>query len=73
MQYTLNPNPVSRHGDAKKELEELAAICCRPLQAKDGIEPTNLYARNKDVNDVNERKLAALPGDLVSHRATLKP
>ena len=43
--------------------------CCRPLEVIDGIEPTLLFALNKDVNAINQRKLDELPGELCSYYA----
>ena len=51
--------------NAPAALQELQRICGRPLEAKAGVEPTNLFSRNADVNTVNEDRLQALPGDLV--------
>ena len=34
--------------------------CLRPLAETDGLRPTELYARNRDVDEINARELAAL-------------
>lgn len=46
-------------------LADLVRCCQRPLQAKEGVEPTSLFSRNADVNTVNEDRLRALPDELV--------
>lgn len=46
-------------------LAELLSICQRPLEAKEGVEPTSLFSRNADVNTLNEDRLKALPDELV--------
>ena len=51
--------------DTPAALQELEQRCGRKLEAKAGVEPTNLFSRNADVNTVNEDRLQALPGDLV--------
>eukprot|EP00195_Chlamydomonas_chlamydogama_P005406 CAMPEP_0202891832 /NCGR_PEP_ID=MMETSP1392-20130828/1784_1 /ASSEMBLY_ACC=CAM_ASM_000868 /TAXON_ID=225041 /ORGANISM="Chlamydomonas chlamydogama, Strain SAG 11-48b" /LENGTH=735 /DNA_ID=CAMNT_0049575693 /DNA_START=1492 /DNA_END=3696 /DNA_ORIENTATION=+ len=48
-------------------LEKLQRLCCRPLVLQDGIKPTQLYSRNKDVDDVNSSELAKLPGQPVAY------
>ena len=53
----------------KPALADLRDRCSRPLPPKEGVEPTNLFSRNADVNRVNDTRLGALPGDEVSRMA----
>ncbi len=48
----------------------LVQRCSRPLPEVAGIKATQLFAKNADVDAVNRRELAALPGELVSHPLT---
>eukprot|EP00698_Gefionella_okellyi_P010198 TRINITY_DN2633_c0_g1_i1.p1 TRINITY_DN2633_c0_g1~~TRINITY_DN2633_c0_g1_i1.p1 ORF type:complete len:371 (-),score=87.99 TRINITY_DN2633_c0_g1_i1:1466-2578(-) len=41
----------------------------RPLDCPDGIQPTRLYATNKDVDTMNLRYLEQLPDDAVEYKA----
>jgi hypothetical protein len=43
---------------------ELARECSRPLPERDGIKPTELFARNCDVDNVNARELEVWPHSL---------
>lgn len=42
-------------------LRVLRERCMRPLPATHGIQPTQLYSRNKEVDETNEGELAKLP------------
>ncbi len=62
------PHELCRYNskDVKSRLKTLKAQCSRDLPAIDGIEATLLYARNDDVNTVNEDRLNELPGQEVN-------
>ena len=51
--------------NSRLALENLKRRCERPLPAKEGVEPTNLFSKNDDVNQMNETRLRALEGDEV--------
>ena len=52
-----------RRGCIDADVRQFVASCTRPLlQSEEGIKPTVLYARNKDVDSENETNLRALPG-----------
>ena len=56
-----------RYNDnARQALEDLKGRCARALPAKEGVEPTNLFSRNDDVNQMNDTRLKALQGDEVA-------
>ena len=60
-----------RYGrDVLQALTRLRDLCMRPLPSADGIKPTQLFSRNKDVDDTNEKELAKLTGDLMAFNAT---
>ena len=42
----------------------------RPLPATHGIKPTQLYSRNKEVDETNERELGRLAGNTLVFNAT---
>ena len=46
--------------------EALAKECSRPLPELHGILPTQLFARNKEAQNINLARMAALPGRQVS-------
>ena len=46
-----------RDGDGAAALAVLAAECLRPLPPVHGVRPTQLFSRNKDVDDVNNREM----------------
>ena len=50
---------------ADAALAALKATCQRPLQAKEGVEPTNLFSRNDEADELNKERLKALPGKSV--------
>jgi len=45
---------------ARNALRRIVRACGRPLQRDDGIVPTMIFARNKDVDDINEREMKRL-------------
>ena len=52
-----------RRGCIDADVRQFIASCTRPLpESEEGIKPTVLYARNKDVDAENETNLRALPG-----------
>jgi ATP-dependent DNA helicase PIF1 len=53
-----------RHG--KKAIRRLVELCGRPLDVTSGIKPTQIFSRNKDVDDMNTQELAKLPGAKVA-------
>ncbi|MEW5314863.1 MAG: hypothetical protein WDW38_006328 [Sanguina aurantia] len=56
-----------RYGrDVAAALRKLTALCSRPLSFTDGIKPTRLFSRNKDVDDINAQELGSLPGHLMT-------
>jgi ATP-dependent DNA helicase PIF1 len=59
-----------RRGQLDDEVRGFIAACTRELQTvEDGIKPTVLYARNKDVDAENTANLDALPGDATAYEA----
>ena len=46
----------------KKAIRRLVELCGRPLDVTSGIKPTQIFSRNKDVDDMNTQELAKLPG-----------
>lgn len=46
-------------------MDMLEACCSRPLAANNGIEPTLLYSRNKEVDKLNAKRLKQLKGEEV--------
>ena len=50
-------------------LTRLRDLCMRPLPSTDGIKPTQLFSRNKDVDGTNELELAKLKGDTMVFNA----
>ena len=59
-----------RRGELDEEvLAFIAAATCRELPLDDEIQPTILYARNKDVDAENATNLQALSGPLVTFEA----
>ena len=53
-----------RSGEQRGEeaVKALAGLCQRPLPEVNGVAATELFARNKQVDDVNTSRLATLPG-----------
>ena len=51
-------------------LARLRELCMRPLPATHGIKPTQLYSRNKEVDETNERELGRLAGNTLVFNAT---
>lgn len=60
---------AARRGDARA-VEWLARLCAAPLELPDGLEPTQLFSHNADVNRVNGERLAKLPGTAVTFKAS---
>ena len=59
-----------RRGQLDDEVRAFITACTRALPAADdGIKPTVLYARNKDVDAENATNLGALPGDAIPFEA----
>jgi ATP-dependent DNA helicase PIF1 len=59
-----------RRGELDDEVRRFIAACTRELPfVDDGIKPTVLYARNKDVDFENTTNLDALPGNAISFEA----
>ncbi|KAH9575905.1 hypothetical protein CY35_01G135300 [Sphagnum magellanicum] len=54
-----------RTGKNQAVLQEIVKQCSRPLESLNGVFPTNLYAKNQDVNVMNETELYKLPDDEV--------
>ena len=52
--------------NGKKAIRRLVALCGRPLDVTSGIKPTQIFSRNKDVDDMNTQELAKLPGKKVA-------
>jgi ATP-dependent DNA helicase PIF1 len=53
---------VRRGKRTRAALRKLVELCARPLPDNpDGIKPTQVYARNRDVDEVNDKELAQLP------------
>ena len=50
-------------------LTRLRDLCMRPLPSTDGIKPTQLFSRNKEVDGTNELELSKLPGNLMVFKA----
>ena len=44
-----------RQGNGEAAAKELAAACGRPLREQHGIKPTQLFARNAEVDAVNAK------------------
>lgn len=57
-------------GLACSAVAEIARLCARPLEERGGIRPTQIYTRNRDVDDLNAAELAKLPGPKVAFAAT---
>eukprot|EP00897_Mesotaenium_endlicherianum_P008652 jgi/Mesen1/7815/ME000413S07064 len=55
----------SRPEETAGSVARLVQLCSRELASTSGIVPTQLFSRNKDVNDLNERELARLAGEEV--------
>ena len=56
-----------RYGrNAQKALLRLRELCMRPLPSANGIKPTQLYSRNKEVDETNDRELARLAGEVLT-------
>ncbi|KAK9836342.1 hypothetical protein WJX81_007050 [Elliptochloris bilobata] len=54
-----------RRGNGEAAAKELAAACGRPLPLQHGVKPTQLFSRNAEVDAVNTKELATLPGTAV--------
>lgn len=50
-------------------LRALLVRCSAPLSLEDGILPTQLFTHRADVEAINDRQLASLPGDFVTFTA----
>ena len=52
-----HPSPLFwyRQGNGEAAAKELAAACSRPLREQHGIKPTQLFARNAEVDAVNAK------------------
>lgn len=46
----------------KEALQELFKLCGRPLPQEKGIEPTQLFSMNRNVNSINNARLDELEG-----------
>jgi ATP-dependent DNA helicase PIF1 len=53
-----------RQGQVLPSDTELLQSCARPVTYTDGVEPVSLMASKKEVAVLNEKRLAALPGDV---------
>jgi ATP-dependent DNA helicase PIF1 len=51
---------------ARKAVRRLVELCGRPLDTHSGIKPTQIFSRNKDVDDMNTQELAKLAGAKVT-------
>ena len=49
---------------APTAIRTLIRRCCAPLQRNDGILPTQLFTHRADVDTINARQLAGLPGSI---------
>ena len=58
-----------REGRGQSALAALQQRCSRPLRCAHGINPTELYARNADVDAVNTQQLEKLPNPLLEFKA----
>ncbi len=58
-----------RRGELDAQVHAFIAGCMRPLPDDGGIQPTVLYARNRDVDAENAASLAALPGETAAFDA----
>ena len=58
-----------RMGRGQGALAALQQRCARPLPETHGIKPTELYSRNADVDDVNNRELERLDFEAVTFTA----
>lgn len=70
----VHPNLIVRRQggpEGAQAVQELSAVCQRPLQSSSGVKPTQLFSRNADVDRVNTEELKALQGEAVSHHLTL--
>jgi hypothetical protein len=54
-----------RTGKNRAVLQEIVKRCSRPLESLNGVFPTILYAKNQDVNVMNETELHKLPDNEV--------
>jgi ATP-dependent DNA helicase PIF1 len=58
----------ARFGKLSAESIKMFASCVnRELKCEHGIEPTLLYALKKNVKEINDQKLEALPGDIYTY------
>lgn len=63
-------NAIRHGGEAgRAAMAALARRCARPLACEDGIQPTQIFSRNVDVDACNAGELARLPGAKRSFRA----
>ena len=58
-----------REGRGQNALSALQRRCMRPLPCTDGIIPTELYARNADVDAVNSNELSRLDFELIEQQS----
>ncbi|KIY91889.1 hypothetical protein MNEG_16074 [Monoraphidium neglectum] len=56
--------------NTQRAVQTLVDKCARPLVAKNGVVPTKLYSRNADVDAVNAKELAKLPGAVATFTGT---
>lgn len=57
-------NEVRLGGNAAlRAMRWITERCAEPVACAEGIQPTRLYARNADVDAINTRELASLPGE----------
>ncbi|PNH01360.1 ATP-dependent DNA helicase PIF1 [Tetrabaena socialis] len=64
----LNSIRLGEEG-VKQITARLVAECSREVTCAEGIKPTQIFARNADVDRINMAELAALPGDAVQFRS----
>lgn len=53
---------MGRDKEARRALRRLVRVCGRPLQERQGVRPTQIFSRNKLVDDINATELARLAG-----------
>lgn len=56
-----------RVGNGADAIRQLVAACRRPLGECNGIQPTQLFGKNADVDRVNNEALGRLPGAPAGH------
>ena len=68
-EFAFELNCIRTGDDAQGALRRLQAECSRPVQTADGIKPTRLFAKNIDVDRMNNIELGELPGEAHSFSA----